>query len=151
MSSPGIRPRNNKPAAAPEGKKGSRQNLRVHAEDGAARAAPSIAMPRAKTELSELLAGDSLLCVRRRASATATRPKTDAEPGVSADGKSQAESPAALAGGHHVPMVGNPDSSPQACTGDEDLGRVIDAWPGLPRNVRAGILAMIRATTAANA
>ena len=51
MNSPGIRPRNNKPAAGPDGKNGSQQKLRVLSEDGTARAAvPSIAMPRAKTE-----------------------------------------------------------------------------------------------------
>ncbi len=76
MSSPGIRPRNNQPAAG--GKKGSQQTLRVLSADGAARAAPpSIAMPRATTELTELLAGDRLLCVRRRASATASGPNAD--------------------------------------------------------------------------
>jgi len=122
----------------PKGKKGSQQTLRVHAEDGAARAAaPSVAMPRAKTELSELLAGDDLLCVRRPAAATAAPP--------------DAAGSGASAAGHHVPMDANPDSSPQAGLGDEDLGRVIDAWPGLPRNVRAGILAMIRETSSGNA
>ena len=74
MSSPGIRPQNNKPAAGPAGKKGPPQTLRVLSEEGAARAAaPSIAMPRAKTELSELLAGDEMLYVRRRAPAITAR------------------------------------------------------------------------------
>ena len=129
MSSPGIRPRNNQPAAG-GGKKGPQQALRVLSTDGAARAAaPSIAMPRAKTELTELLAGDHLLCVRRRASATATRPGMPA----SARDPQRRESPADILADQSA---------------DADLGQVIDAWPGLPRNVRTAILAMIRETPA---
>ncbi len=144
MSSPGIRPRNKQPVASPGGNKGLQQTLRVLSEDAAARAAaPSIAMPRAKTELSELLAGDKLLCVRRRAPATATRPNADAGSGIpAADAGTQAESPATRSG------QGGPDSSPRAHLADVDLRRVIDAWPGLPHNVRAAILAMIRETVA---
>ncbi len=125
MSSPGIRPRNNQPAAS--GKKGSQQTLRVLSADGAARAArPSIAMPRAKTELTELLAGDRLLCLRRRASATATGPSAEVGQGTPAD--------------NARPNVG----SPRAQSDDADLGRVIDAWSGLPRHVREAVLAMVR-------
>ncbi len=138
MSSPGIRPRTNKPAAggrhAPtvDGKKGSQQTLRVLSQEGATRGAASIAMPRAKTELSELLAGDDLLCVRRPRSASALRPSADQRPEASA-------ADAAL----------QTESSPVP-TADGDLACVIDAWPGLPRNVRAAILAMIHETAAGN-
>jgi hypothetical protein len=144
MSSPELRPRNNQPAAG--GKKGPQQSLRVLSAEGAARAAaPGIAMPRATTELSVLLAGDPLLCVRRRASAIATG-QNDAAPGLSgADSQPQAESPAALAGQR------GPDSAPQAHVADKDLDRVIDVWPGLPRNVRAAILAMVHETSAGEA
>ncbi len=122
MSSPGIRPRNNNPAVSPDGKTGA-QTLRVLAEGGAVRAAvPSVVMPRAKTELSELLAGDALLCVRRRASAPSAQP-----------------SPASRDPSSPVPTV------------DADLARVSAAWPGLPRNIRAAMLAMIRETTAGEA
>jgi len=86
--------------------------LRVHSEEGAAPAsAPSIIMPRASTELTELLAGDDLLCVRRRETAPAPRPIPTAE-----------------------------------AAADADLASLIEAWPNLPRGVRAAILAMIRET-----
>ena len=125
MNHPGIRPRNNKPAA----KMGAPQTLRVLSDDAAARAAPaSIAMPRSRTELLELLAGDDALCVRRRAAAASAQPNGEVGLGGSGtNAESQAESPAA-------PAV------------DGDLACVIDAWPGLPRYIRAAVLAMIRAT-----
>jgi hypothetical protein len=148
MSSPGIRPRNNQPAAGRGGKVVSEQKLRVLSEDTAARtAAPSIAMPRSKTELTELLAGDALLCVRRRAAATAARPNADVGSSVSgADANCRAESTATLSGQE------SPASLPQAhVSNKDDLARVIDAWPGLSRNVRAAILAMIRETAAGDA
>jgi len=147
MSSPEIRPRNNKPAAGGQhvpmvDGKGSQQTLRVLSEDGAVRAAaPSVAMPRATTELLELLAGDNTLCVRR-ASATATPHDAEALAGASgADAGSKAESPATLWGqqGSH-----GADVSPPAPTVDADLARVIDAWPGLPRSIRVAVLALVR-------
>jgi hypothetical protein len=147
MNSPGIRPPTLKPVAAPGGKQGWQQTLRVLREEDITRAAaPSIAMPLAKTELSELLACDDVLRVRRRAPAIATR--TNADLGSDAcgvEGKSHADSLATFSSQR------NPDSSAQARMGDEDLGEVADAWPDLPRNVRAGILAMIRATTTGDA
>jgi len=129
MSSPGIRPRDKQSAAVSGGAKVSRQKLRVLAEDGARAAPPSVAMPRAKTELTALLAGDKLLCLRRPAT-TATQQNASARAGVSeVDARSPVESP-----------VTNP--GPQS----DDLAQVIDAWPGLPCNVRAAILALIRET-----
>jgi hypothetical protein len=150
MSSPGIRPRNNKPATGPGGKHGPQQTLRVLSKDGSARAAgPSIAMPRAKTELSELLAGDELLCVRRRsAAATAQQGGSTGPSGPAAYAGTQAESLAGLSGQRGA---GNEVSSLRSQIADGDLARVIDAWPGLPRNVRAGILAMVRETAAGEA
>ncbi len=152
MSSPGIRPRprSNKPAAGPIGKAVSQQSLRVLSEDGNARAAvPSIAMPRAKTELSELLAGDNMLCLRRRTPAAAPRPNAEARSGTSgACAEPQAESPAAPQGQQ------SPDgrrAAPPAPAVDGDLTCVIDAWPRLPRNIRAAVLAMIRETMAGDA
>ncbi len=124
MNSSKTRPRDNKLAASQAGEKEPPQKLRVLSQDGMARvAAPNIAMPRAKTELSEMLAGDKSLCLRRRA-ANETRPSDDA--------KTRSASPA------------DPDIAV------EDLTRVIEAWPGLPRNVRAAILAMIRETAVDN-
>lgn len=138
MSSPGIR--SNKPAAGQGGKNESQQSLRVLLKDGTARAAvPSIAMPRAKTELSELLASDDFLCARRRVPSTATRQSAAAKPLV--------ESPDVLSAQQNSEQ----DSLPQARTLDGGLGQVIDAWPGLPRNVRAAILAMIRETSSDDA
>ncbi len=74
-------------------------------------------MPRATTELSELLASDPLLCVRRRA-----------ESAPAADAAS--------------------DANPVA--GDADLAHVIQAWPSLPRNIRAAIAALVRDETGCN-
>ncbi len=146
MNSPGVRPRTLRPAAAPGGK-GLPQTLRVLPEEGATRAAaPSVAMPRPNAEFSEVLVCDDLLRVGRRASATAIR--TNADTGSDAcgvAGKSHADSAAVLSN------QGSPGSPAQARTGDEDLGQVTEAWPGLPRNVRAGILAIIRATISADA
>jgi len=141
MNSPGISPPSNKPAANPGSKRESRQPLRVLLEDGAARAAaPSIAMPRAKTELSELLAGDDLLCARWRAPATALRHNVAPLP--------QAESPGAISAQR---IADSCDSSPRSRSLDGGLGRVIEVWPNLPRNVRAAILAMIRETSISDA
>jgi len=70
--------------------------------------------------------------VRRRGSVTATQQNAAIQP--------QAESP----GAPSVQRVADiRDPSPRAQTLDEGLGRVIDAWPGLPRNARAAILAII--------
>jgi hypothetical protein len=116
-----------------DGKKGSRRTLRVMSEEGAVRAVPSIAMPRAKTELTELLAGDDLLCVRRPRSVAAGQANTDPRPeAAGTDAAPQTES-----------LCARP--------ADGDLACVIDAWPGLPRNVRAAILAMVREAAAGNA
>ena len=125
MSSPGTRSRDNKPAAGPNGKKRSEQTWRVLSEDGVARASPSIAMPRAKTELSELLAGDSELCIRRRPTVAAELHK--AGPHREASG---------------IPAKAQTASSAEPAI-DPELASVIDAWPGLPRNVRAAVLAMV--------
>jgi hypothetical protein len=76
-------------------------------------------MPRASTELTEMLAGDALLCVRRRAAAAVVPARTAAETATAA---------------------------PIAPAADIDLTCVIDAWPDLPRHIRAAILAMIRET-----
>ena len=147
MSSPGIRPRKNQPAAGPGGNKDSPHTLRMLSADGDVRAAaPSIAMPRAKTELSEILAGDKLLCVRRGAPAAATRGNADAGSSVAgADAGAQAESPATGSGKR------GSDASPQAHLADADLGLVIHSWSRLPHNARAAILAMIRETAAGDA
>ena len=129
MNHSGIRPRNNKAAACPIGKTGSPPGLRVLSEDAASRSAPpSIVMPRARTDLVELLAGDSTLCVRRRPVATPTPQNAELRSGTSAAHiESQTESPPAL-------------------TIDGDLVGVIGAWPGLPQSVRAAVLTMIRET-----
>ena len=134
MNNPGIRPRNNKPATGPNAKPGAPQTLRVLSDDGAAqRSPPSIVMPRAKTDLSELLAGDSTLCVRRRSSAPSPPQNAGARSGTSgANAESQAEPPPAAAI-------------------DADLACVIAAWPGLPQDVRAAVLAMIRETATGSA
>jgi hypothetical protein len=130
MSSPAIRPLNSKPAAGQGGKTGPQQALRVLSEQIAARAArPNIAMPRPKTELSELLAGDNTLCLRRRASVVATQPNTEARSGTSACAD---------------PLV----ESPPAPTDNGDLAHVIEAWPDLPEDIRATVMAMIRGTPA---
>ncbi len=146
MSSPGFPPRNNKPAATPAGNQGLQLKLRVPSLDGTARTvAPSIAMPQARTELRELLAGDSSLCVQRRASAIPMRPNADAGPGASGSGvQPQAESPATFSGRQGAETQNPP---PRAAADNGDLACVIDAWPALSRNIRAAICAMIREAT----
>jgi hypothetical protein len=47
-----------------------------------------------------------------------------------------------------TPGVSPPRVSAAAAADQHALEQVIDAWPKLPRNVRAGILAMIDATQA---
>ncbi len=142
MSNPANHPRNHQPAAGPGRKKGSPRPLRVLSEEGALPTSmPSIAMPRAKTDLSQLLAGDKLLCVGRRPPAIATR--SSAGPGMdqsAAYAAAQVESPQALTG------QPSSDSSPRGRLADADLEQVIDAWPSLPHHIRTGIMAMIRAT-----
>ena len=146
MSSPGIRPRNHEPTAASSDKSTSPQKLRVLSEEGARVAAPSIVMPRAKTELTEMLAGDKLLCVRPRGSTIATRRNADARSGVSAaDAGSHSESPVTNSGQQ------SPNASLPAYPAGGDLARVVDVWPGLPGSIRAAILAMIRETATDNA
>lgn len=147
MNSTGIHPPTHEPVAASVGRQGFQQTLRVRKEEDATRcAAPSIAMPLADTELSELLAHDDGLCMRRRTPPTAIR--TNKAAGSSAcdvEDKPQADLPAALSS-HR-----GSGSLAQARMDDEELGQVIDAWPDLPRNVRAGVLALIRATNSDDA
>jgi len=123
MNSPGTRSRDNKPGN-PSGKRPSKQTLRVLSDDGAMRPAPSIAMPRAKTELSELLAGDDTLCVRRLGSAAAAQNRTS-RPLTSA--------------------AASPDcrAKTSSSMADEQLAFLIDAWPRLSPNIRAAIWAMV--------
>jgi hypothetical protein len=45
---------------------------------------------------------------------------------------------AMVAVSHHFPT--------NTCTNDPDLAAVIDAWDGLPAAVKAGILAMLKAS-----
>ena len=96
--------------------------LRVHSAEGSAM--PSIAMPRARTELTAILAGDHTLCLRPRGQ-RATAPVENA---VEA-GAEQAEKPSAVDPG--VPR---------------DLRRVCEAWPRLSQGVRTAIHAMISAS-----
>jgi hypothetical protein len=147
MNSPGIRPPTLKTLAASGGKQGWQQTLRVLPEEDATRAAaPSIAMPLANTEFSEMLGCDDVLRARRRTPATMARMNADAGSDTcGVEVKSHADSLATFSSQR------NPDLSSHSHMGDEDLAQVTDAWPGLPRNVRAGILALIHATTTGDA
>jgi hypothetical protein len=121
MSGPGFS-RNNKAGARTDAKQAPQQKLRVLSQDGSARTAPpSVAMPRAKTELSEMLADDAMLCLRRRVTSVTAVKDAPAESSTTAT----------------LPPVGEPQA------GDEELARVIDAWPSLPRNIRTAVVAMI--------
>lgn len=142
MNSPGIHPPH-RPAVAPDDTQGFRQTLRVLPdEDAASAAAASIAMPRPKTELSEVLAGDDVLSAWRRAPATTAQTSHKTAPDApNMEDKSHTGS---LATFSSPPPLG---SSKQTRHDDEDIDQVIDAWPRIPRNIRAGILAMIHATT----
>ena len=42
-----------------------------------------------------------------------------------------------------------PDSLPESVQNDSDLTAVVSAWPTLPEAVKAGILAMVRASATA--
>jgi len=85
-------------------------------------------MPRATTELFELLAGDPLLCVQRRSVSNPAPHIPPESPRAVADAASDADSVAV----------------------DADLARVIQAWPSLPRNIRAAIVALVRDETGRN-
>ena len=141
MSSPGIRLLSNKTVAGPNGKARGPQALRVMSDEGVApAAAPSVVMPRAKTDLGELLAGDRTLCLRRT---SAPAPQAaEARPVAASDDSGAHAEPAAALAGQETPGDGSP--SPSAVHVDGDLARVIKAWPGLPCNVRAAVLALVR-------
>jgi hypothetical protein len=104
--------------APPDAKNGLGQALRILGGEGG-RAAPSIAMPRAKTELSALLAGDPAICVRR---------------------------PAPIASAQDP--IARVAAAPAFATADADLARLVEAWPSLPRSIRAAITAMVREAAA---
>jgi len=114
MNSPGY-PWTAGPMTAAEDKSRPRQALRMHGEEAGRIAAPSVLMPLAKTELTELLAGDAVVCVRRPA---ATGP-----------------APQILAARQSSAIAAAPD--------DPDLARLIAVWPSLPLDIRAAIAAMI--------
>ena len=147
MNSPRFRTHVVKLPAAPSGNQGVHQTSRSLPEKGAARAATrSVAMPLAKVDFSESLGCGGLFAAGRPAPATEMRKNAGAAAVASGlEGKFHVDSPA------RPSSQQNPDLSSRAHPSDEDLGQVIDAWSGLPRNVRAGILAMIRATNAGNA
>ena len=86
--------------------------------------AASVLMPRAKTELTELLAGDAVVCVRPQAAFTIAQ-QAPAEASVAAASAAVATDAVA----------------------DADLARLIEVWPSLPRNIRAAIAAMVRETS----
>jgi hypothetical protein len=101
----------------------TRQKGVPHAENGTVpfvapgqTARPSVAMPRATTELTQLLANDPLVGIRRRSQATPVP---------------QAASESSVAGAE-LPTIQ-----------DAVLSRVIEAWPSLPRSIRAAISAMV--------
>jgi hypothetical protein len=115
---------------------------------------PSIGMPAAITELSEILAGDTTLCIKR----TAVRPSVDGGTTKSASKGLPPPAmvlPAADASVEAVAELSNasPGKSARASPGpgrcreiDSRLARVIDAWSELPQPIRAAILGMIEAT-----
>jgi hypothetical protein len=123
MNSPGSLSCSAEPAAAPVDR-GPRHELRVHGERGHS-AAPTAAMPRAKTDLAELLAGDKVLCVQRRSDRLAA-----AHAAASA------------------PLSANDTISSVPAAVDADLARLNAAWPALPADVRAAIAALAGQTTA---
>jgi hypothetical protein len=124
INTPGPRIRS-KATAAPEDKPGLRAK-----SDGAPRgtvpfsAPPSVVMPRAKTELAELLADDPLLCVRRLSAARSTQEFST--------------------GGQQPLTQTQAASDARPPVEDADLARVIEVWPALPRSIRAAIVALVR-------
>lgn len=81
-------------------------------------AARTAAMPIAMTELSELLAGDDTICVRRPPVAVAPSESRDAE---------------------------TPESASASDNADPQLARVVQAWPRLPGGIQSAIVAMVDA------
>ena len=60
----------------------------------------------------------------------------------------KAKSPVALEN-QRISEPGAPKASPAACPpvpADEDLAAVVGAWPDLPAAVKAGIVAMVKAS-----
>ncbi len=47
----------------------------------------------------------------------------------------------------HKRILFDPDSIHDTCQTDPDLARIVDAWPGLPDAIKAGILAMVNAAS----
>ncbi len=114
MASHGNPEQKAKPVAATPAKAG--KPWRVLSADGTS--APSIAMPRANTDLRQLLTGDLALCVRSRAKVSAVSAPLD---------------------GKVEPL----DNKVEPL--DADLSRVREAWPNLSQGVRTAILALIDA------
>jgi hypothetical protein len=92
----------------------------------AASAVPSVAMPQPVTELSELLAGDATLCIRRSVKACRAE--------VLHSGEASAARPILAA----IPCDDDPQFGPE-------LARVVEVWPSLPRNAQRAVLAVIDA------
>jgi hypothetical protein len=107
------------------------RRLRVLAAEGSGRAAPSVAMPRSNTELTDLLAGDRFVCVRRSSAVSSSR--ADSAPWSSEQRELAASNSAASA------------------THDPEMAGLIAAWPSLPETIRAVILATVREATAGDA
>jgi hypothetical protein len=143
MSSPEIGVQRNKSAAGPAGKKGSPQKLRVLSEFSAPRTtSANITMPQAKTELSELLSGDELLCVRPR------RPVAAERQAVAGSAPSVLCANPELQAAHRESTAEEPNRAaqapdPPADTTNDDLAGLISLWPRLPHDVRAAVLAMV--------
>ena len=87
---------------------------------------PSVAMPLPVTELSELLADDATICIRRPVKPC----------------RAEAQSSA-------VASVAKPVLAAIPCDDEAELGpeltRVVEAWPALSRSAHRAILAMIDA------
>jgi hypothetical protein len=47
----------------------------------------------------------------------------------------------------HQESLIDPPCIHDACQTDTDLARIVEAWPGLPDAIKAGILAMVKAAS----
>ena len=150
MSSPGIRPQNNKPAAGPAGKKGPPQTLR-RALGGRRRTDHGAEHCHAPGKDRTLgTAGRRRLAVRAAARISNHRATERKSRIVRA--RRGCATPGRIGGrARRTSGARRARSSPRAQAAGGGLAAVIAAWPALPRNIRAAILAMIRETSPGDA
>lgn len=104
---------------------------------------PSVVMPTTMTELSELLAGDDTVCVRRPSQRSGDTSAASATAPAQGMGDAESASPTGRERVAGPVLASLPSLDIDA---EAELAEVIDVWPLLPRSVHTAILAIIDAT-----